>query len=672
MLGASRTLQRALSRKLPRCVRSSSQAQSLQAPPLLQSCLPLRARHEREPCGFDAARLQCILSRQEAVRLTVVTGCTSASRRSLGGGNLQARWLVTTRRHLPTVTAGHRSFSDVSQYASKGRKVVVKLVGRVRDTASGYAKSCRALTVAFVNNPLIVREWYADIREAVVHFSSWIITGFKLFGADVRASFVLIKRVVQGYPLSVRERHLLVRTTSDCLKLIPFSFFIIVPFAELALPFFLRLFPTMLPSTFFEQKYDNATLARKLQAKQELGHFFQQVVEQRTKEISNSSKYSDKAAELQEFQGKLLEGKEFPSLKEILRFSALFQDEFGLKKMSPQQLRTMSQMLGLPQSTWWTGHLEVQLRHHITNLRREDRDLLWEGIDGLSGLELIEACRKRGIRFHEVTEAQMRTDLNRWLGLSANHKEIPTSLLLWIQSFYLRPYESATKEALQIHLEEPEAPAEEAPGQAFHGIADRQKASLEAARERLEQRRHEIDEVLQQEPGNQGKEHTEAKEAEGTEAPRSEEEEKRKENQKEAKKDFVEKLSADEEKRLMRQQLQESKETIKLYKEIVDKQKLLLEEQLGFLGGMWNNKPTHLKDANVIMLDQRVRLVEMMGSFNEKMSDIEKLLQDVDAQTSPKQSAQGAWDDLDVSHQIGAHLDKGSGVEKKAELPTAS
>jgi hypothetical protein len=36
-------------------------------------------------------------------------------------------------------------------------------------------------------------------------------TGFKLFGADVRASYFLTKRVFKGYPLSVRERRLLVR-----------------------------------------------------------------------------------------------------------------------------------------------------------------------------------------------------------------------------------------------------------------------------------------------------------------------------------------------------------------------------------------------------------------------------------------------------------------------------
>ena len=41
----------------------------------------------------------------------------------------------------------------------------------------------------------------------------------------------------------------------------------------------------MLPSTFFENSYDNATLSRKLKAKQEMASFFQEVVQRRTKQI---------------------------------------------------------------------------------------------------------------------------------------------------------------------------------------------------------------------------------------------------------------------------------------------------------------------------------------------------------------------------------------------------
>lgn len=43
------------------------------------------------------------------------------------------------------------------------------------------------------------------------------------------------------------------RTTTDLLRLIPFSVFLIVPFMELLLPVALKLFPNMLPSTFTDK-----------------------------------------------------------------------------------------------------------------------------------------------------------------------------------------------------------------------------------------------------------------------------------------------------------------------------------------------------------------------------------------------------------------------------------
>ena len=59
-----------------------------------------------------------------------------------------------------------------------------------------------------------------------------------------------MKRVIRGTELSRRERRQLVRTVQDVLRIVPLSIFVIVPFMELLLPFALKLFPNMLPSTF--------------------------------------------------------------------------------------------------------------------------------------------------------------------------------------------------------------------------------------------------------------------------------------------------------------------------------------------------------------------------------------------------------------------------------------
>jgi len=529
--------------------------------------------------------------------------------------------------------------STSSGTAKRVRKEAKKLAQRVRDASWRFAKKTRSLVMAFLRDPRIVAEWYEDIRDAVVHFVKWVVTGFRLFGSDFRASYVLMTRVAQGYALTVRERRLLVRTTSDCLKLIPFSFFIIVPFAEVLLPFFLRFFPNMLPSTFFERKYDNATLARKLKAKEEMAEFWQQVVLERTREISDSAdhKFADKASELQTFQEKCLDGQEFPSLKEILRFSRIFQEEFSLTKMSRQQLAAMSKMLGLQVSRWWPGHTEVLVRHHINNLRSEDRDLQWEGIDSLTKKELIEACRKRAIRFHEVTEDEMRKDLTRWLELSSNRK-IPTSLLLWIQSFYLRQTESEPDLKITLAGDDGEATPDNDPKEAFQGFADRQKAHLEDAQVRLENLKQEIDDVLVgsslSEPLSEF-----AREEEKT-AEKKAEQEKETEEAEQAEEPPAHEERGEEKRRLLKEN-RDLHEAMHLYRQVTSQQKGLLEQQLRFIASMHDNTPTLHKDPDVILLDQRIRLLEMVGVFKKTMEEIEELMSQADMDSDQN------WGDLD-------------------------
>ncbi|CAK8990511.1 unnamed protein product [Durusdinium trenchii] len=543
--------------------------------------------------------------------------------------------------------------SQILVYVKKGRKMVMKLSYRTMETLRWFGRKVLVLCKAFVKNPKIIIDWGEDLYDIAKHFIKWTVTGFKLLGADVRAAYFLTKRVFKGYPLSVRERRLLVRTTSDCLKLIPFSFFLVVPFAEFALPFFLRLFPNMMPSTFFEQKYDNATLARKLKAKQEMADFWQQVVAQRTQELYESDEYADKAEELVAFQEKLTEGKEYPTLKEILRFASIFKDEMHLEKMSTQQLTALSQMLGLPTSrTFWQGHLEVQLRHHITNLRREDRDLFWEGIEGLKGEELIDVCRRRAIRFHGVTEEEMRESLNRWLRLSANHRQIPTSMLLWVQSFYLRDrtedeHEHSTRtEDLKLKMKEQETV--ENPEDAFLSLAERQKEAVDKMQQKLEELQREIVEVTEQHqdvlqvaPSNDAT-------AADAPAPRW---------LSEACANCGHVMAADSadldyddpegEKRRMLYILRKVEEDLDLYKQVVQKQRSLLDGQLRFLLAMRDTTPTQYKDADVILLDQRVRLLEMISSFQQNAEEIDQLFNDTISKDGETVVSSSVWDDYD-------------------------
>lgn len=93
--------------------------------------------------------------------------------------------------------------------------------------------------------PIYIR-WPRAFKDGLKHYYH----GFRLLFLEMRLSAKYLWRFLRRKPLLRREKQQLVRTLSDVLRLIPFSAFIIVPFLEFTLPFFLKLFPNMLPSTF--------------------------------------------------------------------------------------------------------------------------------------------------------------------------------------------------------------------------------------------------------------------------------------------------------------------------------------------------------------------------------------------------------------------------------------
>lgn len=290
---------------------------------------------------------------------------------------------------------------------------------------------------AMVKDPRIISVWCSDIWKATVHTVRWVVNGSKLFKRNFTTCGKLVSRSVRGHPLTFREHKLLVRTVNDCFKLVPFSFFIIIPFAELLLPIALKLFPNLLPSTFFEKEYDHATLSRKLKAKAELAGFFQEVVSARTKELlQGEGLHKEKAQELQDFQNELLASTDgFANPKKVIQFGKMFAEEFKLENMKLEHLQIICRMLGIS-PYGMHPHVVLQLRYHMVSLRREDREILWEGVDNLDHVELIEACRARAMRFHGVTDDQMRVMMRHWLELSS-HKDIPITLLLWSRTFFI-------------------------------------------------------------------------------------------------------------------------------------------------------------------------------------------------------------------------------------------
>lgn len=110
-------------------------------------------------------------------------------------------------------------------------------------TISSGVKGAVVSVVDAVKNP---KETWKLIKEVANHY--WL--GSKLLWSDIKVAKDILSRVFEGHSMTRRERIQLIRTSSDIFRLVPFSIFIIIPFMELLLPFALKLFPNMLPSTF--------------------------------------------------------------------------------------------------------------------------------------------------------------------------------------------------------------------------------------------------------------------------------------------------------------------------------------------------------------------------------------------------------------------------------------
>ncbi|KAF3329404.1 LETM1 and EF-hand domain-containing protein 1 [Carex littledalei] len=270
--------------------------------------------------------------------------------------------------------------------------------------------------------------WKGNFMSAVRHY--W--HGTKLLWTDTKISSKLLLKLINGKELSRREQRQLTHTTSDILKLIPFSVFIVVPFMEFLIPILLKVFPNMIPSTFKGEMQNKEKLKRKLKARMEYTKFLQETSKEMEKEIgrTQSSEIKKTAEDLDEFMSKVRTGDSV-SDHEILCFAKLFDDELVLDNLNRPRLLSMCNIMGI-QHIMSDDEMRVLLASTLTQLKDDDI-LIWQkGIKSLSDYELELACRCRG--YLGLSKKQMCLKLRDWLDLSLNHA-VPISLLILSRPF---------------------------------------------------------------------------------------------------------------------------------------------------------------------------------------------------------------------------------------------
>jgi len=304
-------------------------------------------------------------------------------------------------------------------------------------------------TLYYMMNSKERKDKIAEIKEIAKKEFDHYWTGSKLLMADVRTARSLLGRTLSGSTLTRRERKQLLRTVSDLFRLVPFSMFIIIPAMEFVLPFALRLFPNMLPSTFQDSLKSEENMKRELKSRIAMAEFFQDTLEELAKEQKlivgkrndekpdddMSSKQKESAASMLEFLERAKNGEMMPP-DVIIQYATHFRDDLTLDNMPRMQLINMCKYMGIaPYGS--DDFLRFQLRFKIRSLKEDDQRILFEGINSLTKMELREACQERGMRSTGLSKVAYKTSLQQWLDLSVNF-EVPVSLLIMSRTYFLR------------------------------------------------------------------------------------------------------------------------------------------------------------------------------------------------------------------------------------------
>jgi LETM1 and EF-hand domain-containing protein 1, mitochondrial len=267
----------------------------------------------------------------------------------------------------------------------------------------------------------------ATLWERVKHEVQHYWDGTKLLGYELRVSTKLVAKMVAGYELSRRENRQLQRTLVDMARLVPFSMFVIIPFAELLLPVALKLFPNLLPSTYESGKDKEAKYKKLRKTRGKVSEFLRSTVAESGMVLPVNITPEQREHFTRFFKQVRAPGPP-PSRKDIITVARLFKDDVVLDNLSRPQLVAMAKYMNL-QPFGTNMMLRYSIRHRMRQIKRDDRAIDYEGIESLSVPELQTAAASRGIKTHGISPGKLRDDLSTWLELRL-HQKVPSTLLV--------------------------------------------------------------------------------------------------------------------------------------------------------------------------------------------------------------------------------------------------
>jgi len=319
---------------------------------------------------------------------------------------------------------------------------------------------------------------WQGLKDTAAHY--W--HGSKLLAADIRIAGKLLGRVASARALTRREHNLLVRVCADIARIVPLAFFVLVPMMEFALPFAIRLFPNLLPSTFTEKRHIEEQRKKLLKVRMEMGKLLQHTLDERAAQVTREERARERKksetqapeiapqvpdginSDVREFMVRMKEGGRAASSSELIGIMKGFKDNVTLDHLYRDQLVAMAQFLGMNHFAP-TALLRYQLRQRLRKLRNEDRDIHWEGVHSISEAELRQDLRHRGLPTSHMSPEEMRAALKDWLRLS-QVREIPYSLLIMTNMLHFAGTRLEQKERARLTSADDDASIDLAAAQA--------------------------------------------------------------------------------------------------------------------------------------------------------------------------------------------------------------
>ena len=298
------------------------------------------------------------------------------------------------------------------------------------------------------------------IKREIQHY--W--DGTKLLATEVRISSRLALKMAAGYELTRRESRQLKRTVQDLGRLVPFSVFIIVPFAEALLPIALKLFPNLLPSTYEGQKSKEKKAATLRATRKEVSSFLRDTLRETGLPLTPATAQKE---EFGVFFRKLRATGEQPTAEDVIKICKAFKDDLTLDNLSRPQLVSICRYMNL--NTFGTDTmLRYQIRHRMRQIKRDDKVISFEGVDSLNVAELQMACASRGIKTHTVSPGRLREDLQSWLDLRLKHG-VPSTLLV-LSNAYMYGEKGAEESGFDAQIHALTGVLSSIPEELFHEI----------------------------------------------------------------------------------------------------------------------------------------------------------------------------------------------------------